>query len=194
MISKLEYGLTDPEFYTYSLIMDLMLKNKNFSLFVGHVDLVQKLKLGRYDTVGYKLDKMLHKSYVAVGTSGAEGKVTFVAKIEPGKQQNNVKIYSNYLVYEKPMEIELKDIGTLQKYVRLRMKPKGNIVYLKPMEDSDLSYYRSGEIMFNMEDSKNYNRLKNVDYHVYYDKVTPTGRIIVHEEDEPEIDPEMFTE
>ena len=98
VINKLEYGLTDPEFYTYSLIMDITLKNKNFSLFIGHVDLVQKLKLGRYETVGYKLDKMLHGDYVTIGTSGDEGSITFVAKIEPGKQQNNVKIYSNYIV------------------------------------------------------------------------------------------------
>jgi len=188
---KLNYGIKDPHSYTYEMINHL--STKHFGLFIGHINFIHNFKLSNYETTGFKLKNALKNKYIMIGTSGAEGELTFTGEIKPKVQRYNTKTYSIYEIYEKPQHVELNDSGSLQRYVQNRIKSNNKIIFLKPMKDSDLSYYRSGQISFNMEADENYNRLNSVDYHIFFNKVSPTNHIVVPKKEEPIVDPKIFT-
>jgi hypothetical protein len=173
------YGIKDPDGYTAAYVKDLMDRNGNFGIIIGHDDLIQSVKLERLETAGYKLKQMFKDKYIAIGTTGNTGKITFAGELTPEFQKRNTRIYSELNMFKVPEPRDLNDNGSFQNYANNKFKPKTNRTYLKVLKDSDLSYYSSPEIMIDMTDGNKYNTLGGLDYVVYFKEVSPTNNLIV---------------
>jgi len=173
-----DYGIKDPNEYTAAYITNLMTRNGNFGIIIGHDDLVQSIKLDRFETTGYKLKQEFKNRYVSIGTTGNAGQVTFVGELTPTFQKRNTQIYPELNMYRYPEPKELDDNGSFQNYVNNRFKPKTNNTYVKVLKGSDLSYYSSHEIMTDMTDGNKYDTIGGLDYILFFKEVSPTTKLI----------------
>lgn len=149
-------------------IKNIYENNRNLSIIIGHSTNVQKVKLNRYKSMGYYLDKIFGKSYVAITTAAMKGEIKFT-----GDRVNNIPLFA------RPLPLQYKDRGSLQRYVKNNINIETNIIILKISNEMGYSFYFSGELREPYTMSHNYNMVDNFDYVIYIVNSTIVNDIYV---------------
>lgn len=166
--------------YMFNFIDYLQQTRKRLGIVVGHVDNIQKFKLGSYHTAGHLLSKKYDEKYIAIGTASMGGIVRFVGRIKPNKQRNNTKIYEKVKYDKQPIGYKITDNGSLQRIVSNRYPRKPYHVF-KIENNNSLYYYISDKYKFSEDINEYYRNIKHLDYLIYFEKSTPIHNIIFNE-------------
>lgn len=138
---------------------------KQFTLIVGHNEVVQVSKFGKFKTMGYMLRKKYGHNYKCIGTASKRGVINYVGTIEPTRK-----------LYKSPHSYVFTDDGSLQRYLLNNFKLKSINIY-KVVGDRDLYYFTTGQLKSKMDEYQ-YRNLKYLDYVIYFYVIGPTHNII----------------
>jgi hypothetical protein len=178
-MKSLSYGIKDSENYMFNMIK--YLKNPNsLGVIIANNTILENNKIKNFKSLGYMLNNEFGKKYKSVGTTGNKGKIRFIGLFKNKFQNKNVKVYPEFELFKKPKSIKFKDLGSFQRVIKNReLRGKKKDLIIKMTKDINAHYYRSNELLSDIDDKTNYSNVNNLDYVVYFNEVKPTHNIIV---------------
>jgi len=190
-MKKGNYGIDDPDMYM-QLMINYFRTDGRMGIIIANDTKIQKVKVGNYETLGYKLDQQLGNKYACLGTTGNEGKLLFAGRLKSDYQIRKTKVEPDMELFEKPKVFDFKDSGSFQRYIKRRKLDKDGDVLLKVERDLNVHYYRSNELKSDQDDKENFSNVDDLDYVMYFKDVEPCHLLIVKEDEEPVPDPAIF--